>query len=242
MAPEFVAQPRWRRLAWPAFLASGAVPLMGLCGSPPDPMLLVYSLFVAACAVRSRIGFMGRGPGPAWLRYLLLTVLVGFLTETLAWAGNYLARAEQPALLHPQLLYDLLLSPGIYGAWAVGWIVLTRRWRFSLAEVFILQGVYGVVLEQQGAILMAGLEKMPLGILLWLYVFLVYGSASGLAYLPFEGALPHPAATRSRWRIPAALAAQFLATGAVAIASTVTLGALGVTIPEPRPIWLAPLW
>ena len=201
MAPEPPSQSRSpRRAAGLAFIASGAVPLLALCGAPPDPMLLIYSVFVGAWVLRRRVSIfppgrfaVGRLPGPVWLRYFMLMVLVGFLTETLAWAGNYLARAEQPALLHPQLLYDLLLSPGIYAAWALGWIVLTRRWRFSLTDVFIIQGVYGVFIEQQGAVFLKGLAVMPLGLVLWLYVFVVYGSAAGLAYLPVR-ARPRAAA------------------------------------------------
>lgn len=237
-----------RRPTWPgrarrlAFYASGALPLFGLCGAPPDPMLLIYTAFVAVSAVRRRTTFLERIPGPTWLSYLVVMVLAGFLTETLAWAGNYLARAEQPALLHPQLLYDLLLSPGVYGAWAVGWIVVSRRWRFAVTDVFVVQGVYGILLEQNGAILLAGLRAMPLGLLLWLYVFVVYGAAAGLAYLPFEAGLAAPRATDSRWKFPAALLALLAATALVAVGWSATLGALGVAIPEPKPIWLAPLW
>lgn len=243
MAPKPPSQARSPRAARIAFVASGAIPLLALCGAPPDPMLLIYSVFVGAWVLRGRTSISGRRlPGPVWLHYFVVMVLVGFLTETLAWAGSTLARAEQPALLHPQLLYDLLLSPGIYAAWAVGWIVLTRRWRFTLAEVFALQGIYGVFIEQQGAVFLKGLQVMPLGLVLWLYVFVVYGSAAGLAYLPFENDLASPQARPSRWKLPAALVVQFVMTAVVAIGWSLLLGALGVNIPEPKPIWQAPLW
>jgi hypothetical protein len=244
MGPEPPTQVRpSRRATRLAFIASGAVPLLALCGAPPDTMLLIYSVFVGAWVLRGRTSISGRRlPGPVWVHYFVLMVLVGFLTETLAWAGSYLARAEQPALLHPQLFYDLLLSPGIYGAWAVGWIVLTRRWRFSLAEVFVVQGVYGVFIEQQGAVFLKGLGAMPLGLVLWLYVFVVYGSAAGLAYLPFERALPPAQVRDSGWKYPAAMAVQFVTTAVVAIGWGLLLTAVGVVIPEPRPIWLAPFW
>lgn len=222
-------------------LASGALPILALCGAPPDTMLLIYTVFVAAMALRGRIR-VGGLPGPPWLRYLVFMVLTGFLTETLAWLSNYLSRAEQPALLHPQLAYDLLLSPGIYGAWAVGWILLTRRWRFSVADVFVVQGIYGVFIEQQGAVFMEGLEVMPAGLILWLYVFIVYGSAAGLAYLPVEGTLAAATAKSSRWKFPAALTIQFIATAVVAIAWGLLITGSGVEIPEAKPIWEAPLW
>lgn len=225
------------------FIVSGIIPLLSLCGTPPDTMLLIYTIFVAARVLRGRGQASGPGLGRrVWLRYLLAMVLVGFLTEFLAWASNYLGRAEEPALLHPQLLYDLVLSPGIYAAWAVGWILLARRWRYSLAEVFLLQGVYGVFVEQQGAILLQGWRVLPLGLILWLYVFVVYGSAAGIGYLPYENDLHTSRSKDSHWKYPAALAVQFLVTGVVAIGWTLLLGALGVSIPDPKLIWEAPLW
>ena len=228
---------RWRHRL---FLLSGAVPLLGLCGSPPDTMLLIYTFFVVGWEVHRRRRL--RLPGPAWLRYLVLMVLVGFLTEALAWLSNFLARAQAPALLHPQLFYDLLLSPGIYAAWAVGWILSTRRWRFSVAEVFVVQGIYGVFLEQQGAVFLQGWQALPLGLILWLYVFVVYGAAAGLAYLPVASDLPAERAGGGRWKVPAALLLQFLATAIVALTWGLTLSALGVVIPDPKPIWQAPFW
>jgi hypothetical protein len=225
------------------FIASGAIPLLGLCGTPADTMLLIYSVFVIAWVLRER----ARAPGSGlrrrvWLRYFLSMVLVGFLTEVFAWTSNYLGRAEEPALLHPQLLYDLVLSPGIYAAWAVGWILLTKRWGFSVAEIFLLQGVYGVFVEQQGAILLQGWQVLPLGALLWLYVFVVYGSAAGIAYLPYENDLYTSGSKTSIWKYPAALAVQFVATVVVAVGWALLLGAMGVSIPDPKPIWEAPLW
>ncbi len=84
--------------------------------------------------------------------------------------------------------------------------------------MFIIQGVYGVFLEQQGAVFLKGLDVMPLGLVLWLYVFVVYGSAAGLAYLPFEADFaPRRRRACSRWKLPSALLIQFLATAVVAI-------------------------
>jgi hypothetical protein len=70
----------------------------------------------------------------------------------------------------------------------------------------------------------------------------VYGAAAGLAYLPVEADLPAARASGGRWKIPAALLLQFLATAIVALSWGVLLSALGVVIPDPRPIWQAPFW
>jgi len=75
-------------------------------------------------------------------------------------------------------------------------MVLTRRRRFSLAEVFIVQGVYGIFIEQQGAVFLKGLQVMPLGFVPWRYVFVIYGSAAG------HGALRYGPARREERSLP----------------------------------------
>lgn len=85
------------------FLLSGLVPLVGLLARPPDVMLLIYTVFVAAYAMRGRLrAWADRLPGPATLPLVGLFVLSGRLTESLAWLNNYLKAAPEPALFHPQ--------------------------------------------------------------------------------------------------------------------------------------------
>jgi hypothetical protein len=209
---------------------------------PPDPLLLIYTAFVVAShRLRAPLGEM-TGDRPLPVRYVVLMLAVGMITETLAWSANYLARAEHPALLHPQLLYDWLLSPGVYGGWALAWLILTRRWRFSIAEVFVLQGCYGIAIEQQGAVLVKGLQALPIGLALWSYVFAVYGSAAALAFLPFSirGAAGVP--VTSRWKLVAAPMALLLATAIVAAAWPHALQIVGIHVPEARSIAAAPFF
>ncbi len=86
-----------------AFIASGAVPLLALCGAPPDPMLLIYSVFVGAWVLRGRVSIsppgrfpVGRLAGPVWLRYFVLMVLVGFPHRDLG-LGRQLPRPRRAA-------------------------------------------------------------------------------------------------------------------------------------------------
>jgi hypothetical protein len=222
---------------------SALLPLPGLLASPHDTMLPIYSLFVGAVFVRRPIeAAAARVRLSCGLAFGLLVLVSGLLTETLAWWSSYLARAPEPALLHPQLAYDLLLSPVVYGGWALAWPLLMRRWRFSLAEVFIIQGLYGILLEQQGAVLRQGLTNLPWGALLWAYVFLVYGAAIGLAYLPFERQYAAEDRRRGWARLPIALGATLLATVVSSLVWIAILQLLGISIPDPRPILEAPFW
>ncbi len=225
-----------------AFAASGLIPLLSFCGGTPDPMLLIYTVFVGAWLLRTRPARPSdRAPWPLLLKLLVLTLASGILTETLAWLGSFLAREREPALLHPQLLYDLLLSPGVYGGWAIAWLAALRLHRYSLTDVFVVQGVYGVFVEQLGAVFLQGLRALPFGVLLWGYVFIVYGSAMGLAYLPVERRLAASSPRSGPQRLPLALVLALLGTVISSLAWAAFLRLLGVVIPSPRPIWQAPL-
>ena len=231
---------RWRGWRW-LLGASALLPVGMLLADPPDPMLLIYSIFVVAWFGRSRVAaVMRRVPLPRWAHALLAMLLVGALTETLAWLANFLARDPQPALLHPQLAYDLLLSPGIYGAWALAWMAAGHRYAYTLSHVFILQGIFGVFIEQQGAVFLQGIATLPAGALLWLYVFVVYGSAMGLAVLVWPPGLLAEDRRRGWLRFPLVLALNFGFTAITALGWGMLLKPLPV--PEPRPIWEAPLW
>ena len=238
-----MAGPRPHRLRRLVLAMSAVLPLPGLLSSPPDTMLPIYSLFVVAVFARRPIESAAvrlRIPRP--IAFAVLILASGLLAETLAWTGSYLARDPEPALLHPQLAYDLLLSPVVYGGWALAWPIVMRRWQFTLAEVFTVQGVYGILLEQQGAVLRQGLASLPWGLILWAYVFLVYGSAIGLAYLPFERDYAAEARPRGWIRLPIALGALLLMTIVSSLGWAGLLHLAGFNIPAPRPIWEAPLW
>ena len=117
-------------------------------------------------------------------------------------------------------------------------------YRYSLADVFVVQGIYGVFIEQQGAVFLQGLRSLPVGLLLWVYVFLVYGSAMGLAYLPVAHPMASPERRRGGARLALAVAARAAGLRGTILASLVwmaLLHVLGVAIPARRPIWEAPL-
>jgi len=224
-------------------IASALLPLPGLLTRPHDTMLPIYTLFVAAVFLRRPVETIaGRSHLPHGLAFGLLVLLCGVLAEILAWASSYLSADPEPALLHPQLAYDLLLSPMVYGGWAISWPLLMHRWSFRLEEVFVVQGLYGILLEQQGAILRQGLATLPWGLVLWAYVFLVYGSAIGLAYLPFERTYAADARPRGWIRLPIALGVLLVLTVVSSLGWGLLLQVLGVTVPDPRPILEAPLW
>ncbi|HUY77967.1 MAG TPA: hypothetical protein VMV29_14435 [Ktedonobacterales bacterium] len=244
-------QPRaWRRgCLWSALVASGVIPILGLL-TGPNTSLLIYTIFVAALLARRPLERLAS----ALMRRLRLApeallagaiVLSGWLTECLVWLGSYIGHDAHPALLHPQLIPDLILAIGFYGGWALAWLLTLWRWRFTLPAVFVVTGLMGIFVEQDGAvvrdIIAVALANPLLAILIALDIFAVYGSIMGLAYLPLAMAL-RERKRRGGWlRFPAVIALMFV--GAVIGVTVVGLLASHTgLIPPRRPIWEHPLF
>lgn len=176
-------QPGVRR--WPGRLLviSGLLPLLLLLTQPPSPTLLSYSLFVAIYRWRDHLcPQLTRLQAPLPLLLIPLFIAAGLLTEVFAWTDSFLRCEPEPALFHPQLLPDLIHGIGFYGSWGIAWSLLVLRYRFSIAAVFVVQGLYGVAIEQNGAVLLTGLASFPTGLVLWTFVFAIYGATAGTAY------------------------------------------------------------
>ena len=161
----------WRIL----FGVSGVLVLLGCIDLP---VLLPYPLFVLAYFRGWRLPIKG---APV-MRLLVSTLACTLTLEFGAWLDSYLKNSPEPALFHPQLIPDLTLAAGFYAAWWLTWWLMLRRYHFTAAQVFITTGLYGVLIEQEGKVFLAGLQNMPLGLLLFLFVFVAYGSTMALAF------------------------------------------------------------
>lgn len=115
--------------------ASALVPFLGLLEQPPDVTLLIYSAFVGVqLARRSVTSDPSRSIASTSLVLVGAFVAAGLLVEVLSWLGEYLRCTPDPALLHPQLVPDLALAVGFYGAWAIGWALTLARFHFTLPQ------------------------------------------------------------------------------------------------------------
>lgn len=234
----------WAECPWARRLlaVSGALPLLLLLTRPPSPTLLSYSVFVAVCGLRGRLcPALARLRAPAPLLLIPLIIGAGLLTEVFAWADSYLRCEPAPALFHPQLGPDLIHGLGFYGSWGITWAVLLRFYRFGIGGVFAIQGLYGVLIEQQGAILLAGLAGFPSGLVLWAFVLAVYGATAATPYALIACRL-ETAGRRNHWsKYPVALLTLGLVLVVVGLAWAAVLDAGGL-LPPPRPICEHPFW
>jgi hypothetical protein len=223
---------RFKKFRFWIVLASGIIPLIAqVSGANPGP-LLIYSLFAFAFLLHERF--------PAAFRFAFRPVAFagavigcGLLLEFSAWLSSYIARETEPALFHPQLIPDLLLASSFYGGWAIAWGLMLRWLRFGIWQAYAAHGVYGVMAEQDGLIMLS-LDPM-----LWLYVFAAYGATLALALLPFRAALPGQ--KDKWWKYPLAIAASYLCTQFTFLAGALLWDGLGL-VPPPRPIWEAPFF
>lgn len=176
-------------------------------------------------------------------RLLLATVVAGLLLETGAWAHNLMRAAPEQALFHPQLFADLLIGFGFYVGWWLAWWLLARRFRFTVREAFVVTALYGVLIEQQGRVFLAGLSTLPAGVLLWLFVALAYGSTMALAWTwagdPWP---PQPGTPLRRLKYPLAWIALFVCSTTLIIAWSLPLEALHLLPPKRLPMAEHPFW
>lgn len=210
--------------------ASGCVPLLFLFSRTPDFVLLNYSVLILAWFQRERIGaWTGSRAVPGWLLFAVTYILSGlFLFEVPAWLTEYVGASPYPALMHSQLLPDLLLAFPFYAGLAAAWILVLRFFRFSLPGLFLAQGVFGVLVEQQGG---------PPG---WVYTVFAYGPVAGIAYL-FGGEAVSRDVERRGWvKYPAFLLAAILLV--VLLSPLDYLVKRSGLIPQPRPIRERPFW
>jgi len=163
---------------------------------------------------------------------------VGLVSEILAWTNEHLAGKAAPALFHPELVPDLILVSGLFLGWAAAWVAAFTRYRYSLWQVFALTGLLGVFIEQNGAVITAVVALLRVNpvqsAVMAVFVFAVYGSIPGIAYLAVSGRVT--LAERRSWvQVPLAIALLFVGGKAGAFLVRVVADGLAL-IPPPRPI------
>lgn len=157
------------------FIASAVLVLIGSINSP---VLLIYPIFVLAVVKQWQLPTFSS----VALQFFIVTILCTMFLESTAWLDNYLKNPAVPLIFHPQLFPDLLISLGMYIAWWLTWFLILNYYHFTYKEVFITTALYGILIEQKGKVFFEGLNTFPIGILLWLFVALAYGSTISLAF------------------------------------------------------------
>jgi hypothetical protein len=233
------------RVARVLLALTALIPVLAVFGG--TTVMLIYTLFVVILLFLRRPLSRAAVAIPLSLpvKFISLTILCGWIVELGAWYENYGRRAPNPALLHPQLIPDLILAIGLYGGGALAWLLVLRRWRFRLLEIFVTVGLLGIFVEQTGAALAAIAQSLfvnPLASLLFAaFVFVVYGPVIAIPYMLLEPQFAGRV-TRSGWlKFPAV--ALLMVIFAVTLTAVVGLLAGGAgLIPPKQPIWTHPFF
>jgi hypothetical protein len=156
-----------------------------------DPMPLIYTAFGVGYFFQPELTRLARKmPLPVWLKFIVFSIVAGWCGELFAWYGNYLEKNPEPALLHPQLIPDLIFAIGFYGGWACAWAVAFSLFRWSIPLIFITIGTFGWVVEQKAALLIGFFQNIsthPFTGAYWLfYILIVYGSILCLGLVPVQ--------------------------------------------------------
>ena len=173
-----------------------------------SPMGWVFPLWIVVYGFRERLKrVLDRWPrAPA---FIVSGLAFGLLTETFAILDNWDVPPDQKILLHPNPFVDLLMGFFYYLLFIVTWYLILRKLNFSKGAVFILSGLFGLAVEQGGAILAGLLANPILGILLAFLVMSVYGIFPMLAYTLTEDRFPERTKPRL-WHYPLALFSLFV--------------------------------
>lgn len=141
------------------------------------PLLILYPL-------REKIGgFVGKLTKKKNIKYVISGLFVGLIIEILAIINSMKLAPEQRALFHPEPITDLIFGAGYYILLMTGSYLIAKRYNFSLKQFFVLGGIFGLLLEQHGEVLLQVLGGNILG---GIYVFLSYGALLAFPYMFFE--------------------------------------------------------
>ncbi len=159
-----------------------------------DPMPLIYTVFGVAYFFQPHLTRAARKISlPVWVKFVVFSVLAGWCGEVFAWYGNYVEKNPQPALLHPQLIPDLIFAIGFYGGWALAWVIALSLVRWSIPLIFLTIGTFGWVGEQEASLLIGffhNIKTHPFAGAYWLfYILIVYGSILCLGLVPVQADL-----------------------------------------------------
>ncbi|MGH8881428.1 MAG: hypothetical protein ACRD0P_29440 [Stackebrandtia sp.] len=172
--------------------------------------LTIYSVFALAYLWRRPLQrTVARLPLGPRTTLALLIILAGLLRDSLTWVIEYIENDQFILLWRPQLVPTLLISLGVYTAWAFGWTCALWWHRYRLGEVLLVQAVFGLVVDRFGLTMLAGLDTMPFGLLLWSYAMVVSASTLGVAWLlagdKLAGLSDRPTEGAFRYTAPALL-------------------------------------
>lgn len=146
-----------------------------------SPMWLAFSVWILVYLFRTRLRqWIDRWNLPK--PYIGLGVIFGLVIELFAILDNVNLPPDERILLNPNPVADLIMAVPYYLLIGVTWYALLRRFAYTARQVFFVTGVFGIVVEQNGAILLGLMGSPIIGGLLALLILCIYGMFPLMAY------------------------------------------------------------
>jgi hypothetical protein len=145
------------------------------------PMALIFPLWIFVSLYREPLKRAFRG-GEG--KFLLAGMVFGLVIEVFAILDNIgePVSVREVTLFHPQALPDLMIAFIYYLSLFLVWYFLLRNIALRPVTVMMVGGFFGVIVEQQGAMLRAIVEHGLVGVFMAAFVFIVHGLYPMLAY------------------------------------------------------------
>lgn len=136
--------------------------------------ILIFSVFVVVFLWKGLQRASSKLPAPLSLHYILLGIIFGGITQLFV----QLEGLEKTFSAVPIVHFFQALT--IYFWVVVAWYLVLRKYDFSPWSVFWVTGIWGIIVE---AILLNG----SFNVLIWFFIFVVYGSFAIIPYLLTKG-------------------------------------------------------
>ena len=159
----------WKPVLLILLIIAGLLPIIRLFDQGFSS-ILIFSVFVVVFLWKGLQHASAKLPGPLSLHYIVLGTLVGGLTQLFVQLEGLEKTFSAVPIVH------FVQALTLYFWVVVAWYFILRKYDFSIWGVFWVTGVWGVVVE---AILLNG----SFNPLIWLFIFIVYGSFAAIPYL-----------------------------------------------------------
>lgn len=170
------------------------VVLLGMDG----PMLLIFPLWIFTYLFKEQLeNILSNLPGST--SFVVAGVTYGMLIEIFAIVNSLDQPVKERVLLDGDPKNDLILGLLYYTFVIVSWYLLLRKVQFSEKEVFLITGVYGIIVEETGQVVLRILEQPVVGTLYAILVMFVYGLFPMLALMVAGKRFPTGRKKSSAW-------------------------------------------
>mgnify|MGYP003977509971 CR=1 FL=1 len=123
----------------------------------PGPVWF-FPIFLIAYLFKDKLSRLENLKPRLIIKYVIFGVLIGLIIEMFAIIASQSIPIGQRALFHQEPIPDLILAIGYYAMLMLGSYIMLRRYNYSLKQIFILGGIFGVILEQHGGVLLSIFE------------------------------------------------------------------------------------